>query len=227
MTLINTVILSNIMTYFYPKIAKDINNEDGQKKLFDLGIYIIGIMVFMVVGFITVGRDAIVVLYERGNFTSSVTSTVYMCTLIYVLGLPINAFRDLIYRYFYAKGDTLTPFRNSLLISFLNIVISIILARFIGIYGIVLGTLITSYMSLGIILFKFSRKFGFNYNKKLFVIRNTMICGIALITLVGVFVIRGGFSDLGSLMNLILYGVCTILIYTCGILFLSKFNREQ
>ena len=36
MTLINTVILSNIMTYFYPKIAKDINKEDGQKKLFDL-----------------------------------------------------------------------------------------------------------------------------------------------------------------------------------------------
>ena len=227
MTLINTVILSNIMTYFYPKIAKDINKEDGQKKLFDLGIYIIGIMVFMVVGFITVGRDAIVVLYERGNFTSSVTSTVYMCTLIYVLGLPINAFRDLIYRYFYAKGDTLTPFRNSLLISFLNIVISIILARFIGIYGIVLGTVITSYMSLGIILFKYSRKFGFNYSKKLFVVRNAMICAIAVITLVGVFVIKSIFSDLGSFMNLILYGICTILIYTCGILFLSKFNREQ
>lgn len=82
-------------------------------------------------------------------------------------------------------------------------------------------------MSLGIILFKFSRKFGFNYNKKLFVIRNAMICGVALITLVGVFVIRGIFSDLGSFMNLILYGVCTILIYTCGILFLSKFNRQQ
>ena len=73
-----------------------------------------------------------------------------MCTLIYVRGLPINAFRDLIYRYFYAKGDTLTPFRNSLLISFLNIVISIILARFIGIYGIVLGTVITSETSFTI-----------------------------------------------------------------------------
>ena len=150
-----------------------------------------------------------------------------MCTLIYVFGLPINAFRDLIYRYFYAKGDTLTPFRNSLLISFLNIVISIILARFIGIYGIVLGTVITSYMSLGIILFKYSRKFGFNYSKKLFVVRNAMICAIAVITLVGVFVIKSIFSDLGSFMNLILYGICTILIYTCGILFLSKFNREQ
>lgn len=82
-------------------------------------------------------------------------------------------------------------------------------------------------MSLGIILFKFSRKFGFSYNKKLFVIRNAMIFGVALITLVGVFVIRGIFSDLGSFMNLILYGICTILIYICGILFLSKFNRQQ
>ena len=36
MTLINTVILSNIMTYFYPKIAKDINNEDiGEFTEFD------------------------------------------------------------------------------------------------------------------------------------------------------------------------------------------------
>ena len=227
MTLINTVILSNIMTYFYPKIAKDINKENGQRKLFDLAVCIIGIMVLMVVGFITVGRDAIVILYERGNFTSSVTSTVYMCTLIYIFGLPINAFRDLIYRYFYAKGDTLTPFRNSLLISFLNIIISVILARFIGIYGIVLGTVITSYMSLGIILFKFSRKFGFNYNKKLFIIRNIMILGIALITLISVFVIKGIFHDLGSFANLSLYGICTITIYTCGILFLSKLHKIQ
>lgn len=73
---------------------------------------------------------------------------VYICTLIYIFGLPINAFRDLIYRYFYARGDTLTPFRNSLLISFFNIIISVILARFIDIYGIVLGTVIIFYMFL-------------------------------------------------------------------------------
>ena len=112
-----------------------------------------------------------------------------------------------------------------MLISFLNIVISVILAKFIGIYGIVLGTVITSYMSLGIILFKFSRKFGFNYNKKLFIIRNVMISGVALITLVGVFVIKRIFLDLGSFKNLILYGIFTILIYICGVLFFSKLSK--
>lgn len=213
MTLINTVILSNIMTYFYPKIAKDINKEDSQKKLFDLSIYINIIMVLMVVGFIIVGRDGIVLLYERGEFTSSITSVVYICTLIYIMGLPVNAFRDLIYRYFYAKGDTLTPFKNSLLISFFNIVISIILPKFVGIYGIVLGTVITSYMSLGIIVFRFCRKFGVKHDVRVLVKSNIAILGAATITFIVVSMFKGMFSKMGSFLELIIYGVLTVIIY--------------
>lgn len=222
MTLINAVILSNIMTYFYPKIAKNINKQNGQKKMFDLSILINSIMILVVVGFVTVGRESIVILYERGKFTSEITSIVYKCTLIYMIGLPTNAFRDLIYRYFYAKQDTLTPFKNSLIISFINIAISIILAKFIGIYGIILGTVITSYLSLIMILFRFSKKFKVQYSKMCLIIENSKLIFSAILTILIIGVFKEIIPQLNSIISLFLYGLCTIFIYGVSIYLLKS-----
>lgn len=221
MTLINSVILTNIMTYFYPKIAKNIQKEDGQKRLFDLSLLINAIMILIVVGFVTVGREGIVILYERGKFMPSTTSVVYTCTLIYIIGLPINAFRDLIYRYFYAKGDTVTPFKNSLIVSCLNIIISIILARFIGIYGVILGTVITSYMSFIMIFLKFKNKFEIKYSKKILLLENLkLICG-GFITIISVKLFRYIMPNFSDFNTFILFGLISVMIY-CSIIYLIK-----
>ena len=221
MTLINTVILTNIMTYFYPKIAKSINEKNGQKKLFDLSILINAIMILMVVGFYTVGKDGIVILYQRGKFTPAITSVVYLCTLTYIISLPSNAFRDLIYRYFYAKGDTLTPFKNSLIISCLNIGISIILAKFIGILGVILGTVITSYMSLSMILIRFGKKFKFEYSKSILIKENLKFIAAGIVSILVVKCIQNALPDFNSIINLLIYGIITVAIYG-GVIYLLK-----
>lgn len=220
--LINTIILTNIMVYFYPKIARNIHDDgNGQKKLFDLSILINAIMISIVIGFLVVGKDGIIILYERGKFTSEITSSVYMCTLIYIMGLPINAFRDLIYRYFYANGDTVTPFRNSLIISCLNIVISIILAKFIGIYGVILGTVLTSYISLSMILIKFSKKFKFTYNKKVLMYENLKLIFAALISISMTKALKCLIPHTNVIIEFILYGILLTLFYI-AILYIFK-----
>ena len=92
-----------------------------------------------------------------GNYTlaEDLTGIVDVGTALYMLGIPINSMRDLMYRYFYAKGDTITPFKNSLIVSILNILISIILSGYMQVNGIILGTVITSYISF-IMIFPFS-----------------------------------------------------------------------
>lgn len=213
MGMINTVIISNIMTYFYPKIAKNVNNRYSQKMLFDLSILINGIMILIVVGFVIVGREGIVILYERGKFTYSVTTVVYICTLIYIIGLPANAFRDLIYRYFYAKKDTLTPLKNGLIISCLNIVISILLCKYLGIYGIIVGSTITYYMSLVMILVKFNDNFGFKYSKKQLILENGKFIIAAILTILIIKKIRSVILNVNVLFDFIVYGICTVAIY--------------
>lgn len=213
MGLINTVVSANIMTYFYPKVAKTINEKNGQKNIFDLSILINSIMILMVTGFFIVGREGITLLYERGKFTPAITTVVYTCTLIYIIGLPINSFRDLIYRYFYAKGDTITPFKNSLIVSILNIVVSIILAKFMGIYGVIIGTVFTSYISLTMIIIRFDKKFKFEYSKKRLIVENCKLIFAAVFTIFIVKGIRLIIPNFNILITFILYGGISVAIY--------------
>lgn len=221
MIMVNAILLSNLMTYFYPKIAKSINNDNNQEKMFDLMILLNGIMCLVVTGFFVIGKDGIVILYQRGKFTAAITEMVYRGTLIYMIGIPINAMRDLIYRYFYAKGDTLTPLKNSLIVSITNIIVSIILSKFIGVYGIILGTVLTSYMSFGMILFRFNRKFKIKYSKKILIIENIkLIVNSAIVVMImnNIILIM---PTMNILLDIIIYGIITVVLY-CSILILFK-----
>ena len=222
MIIINTVILSNVMTYFYPKIAGEINKDNGQNKLFDLSILINCIMILIVVGFVLVGKNGIAILYQRGKFTEDITEIVYICTLIYIIGIPSNAFRDLIYRYFYANSDTLTPFKNSIIISCLNIGVSIILAKYIGLYGIILGTVITSFISLSMILFRFNKKFKFKYDIKILINENIKLIASAVITIVIVLLFKYILPQFNILTSILFYGFMSVILYVALIYILKS-----
>ena len=68
-------------------------------------------MCLIVVLFFISGKESIIILYQRGNFNSENTKIVYFCSLIYILSLPVNAIRDLMYKYFYINDDTYTIFK--------------------------------------------------------------------------------------------------------------------
>lgn len=223
MTMVNAILLTNLMTYFYPKIAKSISKDNSQDKMFELMILLNGIMCLVLVGYFNVGRDGIALLYERGKFTSSITNIVYKCTLIYMIGIPINAMRDLIYRYFYAKGDTITPFKNSLVVSILNILISIALSKVMGIYGIILGTIITSYMSFIMILFRFNNIFKIQYSKKVLIIENIKLIVNSIIVIYLVKIIAIIFPKMNIFLNITIYGLLTIILY---VIFLFLFKSK-
>ncbi|CUO46100.1 lipid II flippase MurJ [Clostridium disporicum] len=226
MTMVNSVILTNLMTYFYPKIAKSIGREDSQERVFDLMILLNGIMCLFLVGFIVVGKSGIILLYERGKFTPTITEMVYIGTLIYMIGIPVNAMRDLVYRYFYANGDTLTPFKNSIVISISNIIISIILSKIFGIYGIIIGTVITSFISFIMILFRFNKKFGFKCNKRKLIIENIKIVLVSITVIVTIKFLITMLPSMTLIIEILLVGIITTLLYTTMlVVFRSKIYK--
>ncbi|ODA40288.1 lipid II flippase MurJ [Desulfosporosinus sp. BG] len=221
MTLINSLLIANILIYIYPKIAEKIKDKDNQTFFWDYSIFFNSLICLIVAGMIIVGREGLSLLFERGLFNSSLTEIVYYCSVLFILGQPANVLRDLIYRYFYAYGDTKTTFKNSILISIINIIISIILSRFIGLYGVILGTVISSYVSLTMIFFKFRLKFSLQFNARNLTIEYAKnIISMISVTLILLWVKQ--WLDFHSLiLNILAYGSATLTLYV-GFIYLLK-----
>lgn len=218
-SMINMLLVVNIVTYVYPKIARSISRNNEQEVLFNYIILFNAIMFLISIGFIIVGKEGIKILYERGNFTSVITNSVYICTFIYILGLPLNVMRDILYRYFYAKGNTKETFKNGVSANIVNIVVSIILSNFIGVYGVVLGTLITYIFSLSSILIRFRRTYGFKIDMKKFIVENIKIIFASSFICIVVLYIKSKFSIMNLFIGLIIYSIISVLLY--GITLLS------
>lgn len=161
--MVNNMFIGNLTTYAYPKIVKAIKDDpkEGQRALWRFSSLFHTMVCLIIAGFVSVGREFISILYEHGEFTATAANQVYICMAIYIFGQQNNIVRDLIYRYFYAQGDTKTTAKNSLSVSINNVIISFILAQFIGLYGLVIGTVLSGVYSIIAIIIRMKKQYGF------------------------------------------------------------------
>lgn len=219
--IINTVLLGNLTTYIYPKIISKID-ENEQFYFWDKSFLFHAIVVLITVGFIVIGKEGISLLFEHGSFDSYATSSVFIGTIIYILGMQTNIIRDLIYRFFYAIGDTRTPATNSIYVSILNMIISIILVYLIGFYGIIVGTIVASFFSLIFIIIKFNKKIGINFSKRKILVSYLKNILVGILTLVIVILTKIFFPIDSKLLSIFIYGIETVIVYIFICFIISK-----
>jgi putative peptidoglycan lipid II flippase len=219
--MVNLLILSNITAFMYPRLIRVAQEPESQHTLSEFMTIINMLMCGLVTLMFVVGKEGITFLYERGNFTTANTEVVYLCVLLYALSLPANAVRDLIYKYFYIQQDTLSPFRNSLVVSCLNIVISLILSRYFGLYGVISGTVIASFVSLMMIFWRFRKSFGITIEWKNFIKENGKIVLVAVLT-IGLGILVKNQLALANLYVEGVIGIVTVISVFVGLLFLTK-----
>lgn len=82
----------------------------------------------------------ITVLFERGAFTAEDSVITAGVLQAYALGLPMYVTIKVFSTAHWAREDTKTPVRISIIATLLNIILSIILIRYIGVIGIALAT---------------------------------------------------------------------------------------
>ena len=212
--LVNTILVGTLLTYSYPKIIKKINDENNQVDFWKQSMFYHLIICFIICAFYCVGNDAVAFLFERGKFSTNDTYMVFLASFIYILGQQSNIIRDMIYRYFYAKGDTKVAAKNSFIISILNIILSIIFVKVVGFYGIILGTIISSFISLFLIIFKFSKKIGFKISRRklLYQIIGNII--ISMISVVLVIVTKNYISFNSLVLRILFFGFEVLFIFT-------------
>lgn len=221
--LINSIFIGNLLLYFYPKIVKRIKENKGQKQFWQQVVFFHYVVCFLIVAFITVGREGISFLFEHGKFNSNDTEAVYWGGLIYIVGLQTNVIRDMIYRYFYALGNTKIPARNSIFVSVMNIIISLILVYLIGFYGIILGTVLASLISLLGILRLFNKEIKFEISRKRFaasilvnIIISTIVCCVLLLCKYCIFNFQS------NIVNIIVLGFEGVVLFSIMTFFFNK-----
>jgi peptidoglycan biosynthesis protein MviN/MurJ (putative lipid II flippase) len=181
------------------------------------------LMCGVVVLFVAAGYDAVRILFERGAFGPDATGRVFICVLIYLLGSPINIMRDVVYRYFYARGNTKSTIYNGVSASALNVVVSIILARFMGLYGVVLGTTVTAVFSFTSILIRMKKQYTFGGNFPFFVREMSKVAGATVLAICGCMLIKVISLPWPSLAVSVLAAVAGVLVF--GVVLLAARSK--
>lgn len=221
--MVDSVLIGNLVIYLFPKITKRIHEVGYQKHFWEITASLHAIVCLVSAVFLTVGHEGVALLFQRGAFTDDASMMVFVGAAIYIAGNQISIVRASVYRYFYAIGNTNIPGINSILVSVLNIVVSIILVRLIGFYGIILGTVLVSLISLGGILVMFHKKIGFCPEFVAIIGRYIKSFLTFLLTVILVYLTKHCLSIANELVSLVLYGIETIGIY---VLITFLFNKK-
>lgn len=220
-TMVNTVIIGNLTVYIYPKIVAQLKNEELLSYFWDYCILFHGILTLIIAGFINIGFEGMSLLFLGGKFTLSNVQSLYLCACVFIFGQQFNIIRDLVYRFFYAHGNTNETFKNSVVVSVVNIVLSLLLVNLLGLYGIVFGTVLAGILSLIMIVFRFKKTFGFGL--KFYLILAEM--GKNILSMVGTVIcvqwLKTIFVVNNALLSILLYGIATIVIYILAVLLLG------
>lgn len=222
--MVNMLIVGNLTTYVYPKIVKNLDFGDriSQKYFWSYANIFHAVICLIIVGFIAVGREFIGLLYEHGEFSKQAANSVYLCMCIYIFAQQNNTIRDLLYRYFFAVGDTKTTVSNGVMTSCINIVASILLVKKLGIYGIITGTFFAGCISLLGIVVRFKRSFGFKVNMKP-IIRIFLGTEVTmLITVAAIFAIKSIITIESYFVSFLTYGIITIILYIGVLIILNR-----
>ncbi|WP_312654119.1 murein biosynthesis integral membrane protein MurJ [Proteiniclasticum sp.] len=194
---IQGLFVAPVVTVIYPSISKQVINKDftGLKKVINESIIYISLLVIpATVGAMVLAKPIIELLFLRGQFDQVAADMTSQALFFYALGMFAFALREVLSRVFYSYKDTKTPTINAMIGVSLNIVLNLILSRYLGIGGLALATSISAAVTTYLLVRSLRKKvqhFGF---------RDTVvkIFKIAVASIIMGIVAYGLFSALSS-----------------------------
>jgi len=144
---IHGLFVAPIVTVIYPNISNKVINQDFlglQRTINNSIVYISLLVVPAVVGTMVLARPIINLLFLRGEFDAVAAAMTAQALFYYSIGIYSSALRQIFARVFYSYKDTKTPTINAMIGVTINIILNLILSRFMGIAGLALATSISA-----------------------------------------------------------------------------------
>lgn len=146
-TFANTAITTSIVSVIYPLMANRLNAGDKQGFIKYLTKSIIIICLFLIpitFGMLFLSKEIVTVFYERGKFDSSAVVLTSMALFGYSLQLPFAGIRDILNSSLFSMKKTKVTTINGIIGVVINIALSIILSKYMGVLGIAIATSVSS-----------------------------------------------------------------------------------
>lgn len=136
-------------------------NFKGLKSSVSEAINLINLLVVPVTfGAMIFAEPVVRLLFGRGAFDLEAISMTSGALFYYSIGMMGFGLREILSRAFYSMQDTMTPMKNSVLAVSMNIVLNLILSRFMGIKGLALATSISALFCTALLLISLRKKIG-------------------------------------------------------------------
>ena len=156
--------ITSIAAVIYPMLSK-LSSEDNKEKFTSSVVKSINSVILLVipisVGAIVLATPIVRLLFQRGEFDSRATSMTAIALIMYSIGMVAFGLRDILGKVFYALQDTKTPMINGAIAMIMNIVLNIILVKYLQLAGLALATSISAIVCIFLLFASLRKKIGY------------------------------------------------------------------
>jgi putative peptidoglycan lipid II flippase len=160
---IQGIFVESIAIVLYPVISKMATENDvsGLKKTVSEAIAGINLLVIpATIGAMIFAEPIVKLLFGRGAFDSQAITMTSSALFFYSIGMIGYGLREIISKAFYALQDTKTPMINAAIAVVINIILNLILSKFMGISGLALATSISAIFCTALLFVNLYKKIG-------------------------------------------------------------------
>ncbi|MSU02122.1 murein biosynthesis integral membrane protein MurJ [Tissierella pigra] len=206
--LILGVFVTAVTTVIFPLLSKESNNNNinGLKKIMSDGVNLILLITIpATVGLVVLAQPIVEIAFQRGEFTINDTIMTSHALIFYSLGLVSMSLRLLLNRVFYSLQDTKTPMINGAISVGLNIILNLILVKFMAHAGLAFATSIANSVATLLMFYGLKKKIGSLGTKGYIIIFIKLGLASTVMGLIAYFTYNGLYGMLGAskLYNLI------------------------
>ncbi len=153
----------SITAVLYPKLTEKAAVGDMQGYKESLNTVLSNVMLLLIpitVGFIVVREPLLQLIANWGKITASDIQRAAVIIVMYSVGIVGIGAKEILDRAFYAVKDTKTPAINGFVVMGVNILLSLVLIRFIGAYGIPLAYSAACLTGTAMLMIRLNKKIG-------------------------------------------------------------------
>lgn len=166
------LVITSISTVIYPVLSELSNtNKNRFIELVSNSINMVILLVIPIsIGAIVLSKPIVKLLFQRGAFDLKATTMTANALIFYSIGMVSCGLREILSKIFYSLKDTSTPMKSGIISICINIILNIILVRYIGYLGLAFATSISSIICTIILLKKLKDKVGYFGEDKIFTV---------------------------------------------------------
>lgn len=215
-----------IMSIMYPMFSKYIINGEQAKlnQSIQTSIRLLLLVMLPITAIVFVyNHEIVAIVFQRGKFDESATQLTSSVFFFYSMGIIFLGLRELFNKVFYAQKNAKIPLFISLIAVSTNILLSIILVKYIGVEGLALASSISLavYVLLQVIIL--NHKIGKDFFNGIFIFFTKSILAISLS-----FYIMWSYQKLSYFNNLYLdFFTGSLLGIICFLLILLLLKNEE